>query len=71
MSVSRVPCGMLDEDDLDLAVWVGPGGIIGLIIVLVVWWCVHDNHEKCSERHCDKGLPVLMEHDCLCVEKAK
>lgn len=62
---------MLDDNDLDLVAFAGPGGVVGLLILLIVWWCVHDNHEKCSDMHCNRGRPVLMAHDCLCVEKAE
>lgn len=62
---------MLDDDDLGLVAFAGPGGLIGLILLLIVWWCVHDNHEKCAERHCDHGRPALVAHDCLCVDQAK
>jgi hypothetical protein len=68
---------MLDDDDLDFAVLAssGSGGwlgaILGLVVVVVVWYFVDQNKTECASLHCDRGTPQLMNHQCLCAEQAK
>lgn len=61
---------MLDEDDLDFAILVGPGGWFGILLVIIIAIFVYRNTEECEARHCDHGKPVLMRHECLCVDEA-
>ena len=69
---------MLDDDDLDLAIITstGPGGgcigaVVSIIVIGVVAYYVSQNKAECAEKHCDHGTPILTNHQCLCVEKAK
>ncbi len=62
---------MLDDSDFELAAFVGPGGLIGLILLIVIFYFVSKNHDRCADMHCDHGQPVLMAHDCLCLDKAR
>lgn len=68
---------MLDDSDLDFAIFAGLGGgfwgtLIGLLIVIVVAVCVCDNHKECSKMTCPDGQSAeLMAHQCLCVTKAQ
>ena len=69
---------MLDNDDLDFTILAtsGNGGgcigaLLGLIVVIVVWYFVDQNRQECAELHCDRGTPQLMNHQCLCAEQAK
>lgn len=68
---------MIDEDD---AMWVtvlmpsggGPFGFLfAVTVIALVWWKACSNEDACSHRHCDRGSPVLMHHECLCVENAR
>lgn len=66
---------MIDNDDVEwAAILSGGGGIVGVIgFFLVVFLAVRacQNEDICAERHCDKGTPVLTNHDCFCQEKAR
>jgi hypothetical protein len=62
---------MIDDSDVDFAVLAAPGGIVGVIIILVVAYFACTNKEDCMKRHCDRGHPVLTAHECLCLESAK
>jgi hypothetical protein len=63
---------MFDGDDVsDFALW-GPGGLVGLILLIILLFIVCGNEEECSKRTCPTGqVSALMEHECLCVTKAK
>ncbi len=68
---------MLDDSDLEFTAILTSesgggclGSIIGLIIVLVVWYFVDQNKTECAAMHCNRGTQ-LMNHKCLCVEEAK
>lgn len=41
--------------------------VLGIICTVIV--C--DNKKDCAEKTCTIGKPQLMNHQCLCVEKAK
>jgi len=62
---------MIDDDDVTLWVLGGPGGIFGLLIFIFMMYAACENTKECSQKKCDHGSPVLMKHECLCVEKAK
>lgn len=68
---------MLDDDDLEFTALIWPGGgwgmtIIGIIVIVVMAIIVSGNKEECAAKHCDNGgTSMLMNHECLCVEKAK
>lgn len=63
---------MIDDDDVTLAALAGPGGFIGLILVLVVAYFAYQNTTECEQKTCPGGKRArLMAHECLCVEEAK
>lgn len=67
---------MLDDNDLEFTALAWPNGgwilgILGVAVVVIMAIIVSGNHEECAKKHCDKGTPVLMENECLCVEKAQ
>lgn len=74
---------MLDDDDLDFAVLVGPVGngsgcvgitlfLISLAVIIAIAVVVSQNHDECAKRTCpERQKPVLMHHECLCVTEAK
>ncbi len=67
---------MTDDDDVMWAVILGPDGarwwisLIFIAILIGLWVVVSNNHAECAKMQCEKGQPVLMKHECLCVEKA-
>jgi hypothetical protein len=66
---------MIDDDDVDFAVLAWPSGgwvlaIIGAIVIIALLVVVERNKEECAAKHCDRGNPMLIKHECLCVEKA-
>lgn len=67
---------MTDDDDVLLAVVLFPEGsrwwisLIAITILIVLVLVVSDNRAECTKMHCESGAPVLMNHECLCVEKA-
>ena len=63
---------MIDEDDVTFTALVAPSGWIGLIILILVLVAYYSNQDECAKRSCPTGqTPVLMHHDCLCVERAR
>ena len=63
-----------DGDDFWLASLFTPGGlgIILLIIAVVLWIMAMSNDVDCSKKQCPLDMsPKLMNHECLCVTKAK
>ena len=62
---------MIDYDDAGDFAMFGPVGIVGLIIVIILFVCASMNDDDCQKKKCANGEPRLMNHDCLCVEKAK
>jgi len=67
---------MLDDDDANtlglLALLLeGPWGLILLLAFIVVSIAVCGNKKECATKHCDRGVPVLTNNECLCLEKAK
>lgn len=69
---------MLDDSDLDDVLWFWPDGIgwigavIGIIIAIIIAVVVAGNHEECAKKFCPNGQPArLLDHQCLCVEKAQ
>lgn len=62
---------MVDYDDVSFVAIAGPGGLIGLVILLIVLGLAVCNDSECSKMSCPSGgTPKLMHHECLCVEKA-
>lgn len=63
---------MIDDHDIDFAILSTPGGLIGsvvtLAIVIVLCLIVRDNRIECESHHCERGKPMLIEHECACVE---
>lgn len=50
----------------------GVGGIILLLIALFMWLGARDNAAACAQKTCPGGQsPRLMDHDCLCAERAR
>lgn len=68
---------MLDDSDLDFEILAWPNGgwiitVLGFIVFIVMLVIVSDNKEECAKKHCDNGgTSVLLNHECLCVEKAR
>lgn len=68
---------MLDDDDVDdfwLAMLFSPPGWLGLVLcVLFILVAVQvcSNKDECARKRCDRGKPVLMENDCMCMDRAK
>ena len=68
---------MIDDDDVTWVTMFMPtgGGPFGLLlavaVIVFVWWRACSNDDECAKRHCDRGSPALMHHECLCVEKAR
>lgn len=68
---------MIDHEDADMMWMIALIGdnpvlfVLGLIAAGIVAFIACQNDDECSKRHCDRGHPVLMEHDCMCVETAK
>lgn len=66
---------MIDNDDVEwAAILSGGGGLFGLAMLVVFVFVAFQacrNEDICAERHCDKGTPVLTNHDCFCQEKAR
>lgn len=66
---------MLDDDDVDFAILMWPSGgwvvgILGFILIVVMLLIVQNNKNECSEMRCARGgSPILMHHECLCVER--
>jgi hypothetical protein len=65
---------MLDDDDLEFTALAWPAGglvitLLGLILLVLVWVAVSKNKDECAQQHCRTGSPVLMHHECLCVER--
>lgn len=65
-------CVMLDDDDaMDFAL-LGPGGLIGAVILILIVIAVYTNHGECEQRSCPGAQkPELVDHRCLCVTEAK
>lgn len=68
---------MLDDDDLELFAIAGTpsgggclGGIVSIVLIGVLWYFVHQNHEECAQKHCASphAVPTLQNHACQCVE---
>jgi len=50
----------------------GVGGAILLILALVFFLAAAGNEADCKKKSCPGGqTPRLMDHDCLCAERAK
>lgn len=69
---------MLDERDVEhaeLATLFIPWGVwlaIAFVLLLGVAWIVKENQSGCAVKHCPEGMqPRLIDHDCLCVHRAR
>ncbi len=41
-----------------------------LIAIGIVLMFAASNASDCSKRHCETGVPRVIDHNCICVEKA-
>ena len=68
---------MIDDDDVTetALLWPEAGGVIGwvmgLIVIGLLVYFAYQNHNECAGKHCDHGVPRLLDHKCLCVEEVK
>lgn len=69
---------MLDDSDIDDVVELGvlmpnsaPGCLLWIALLIVVAVLVARNREECAALHCPEGEPTLLNHECLCVQKAR
>lgn len=68
---------MIDESDVEdaglfAALSPGLGGaLLFIALALVLAYFASSNAEECGERKCERGRPKLMNHECLCVERAE
>lgn len=67
---------MIDDSDVDFAILASMGtrGWVSVVFavaafVLMVARC--SSEDECGKRHCDKGKPTVVAHECVCVEKAR
>lgn len=63
-----------DGDDFWLAslFFEGPFGLLLLAVAVAIWIIAAQNSGECEKKTCpDLQAPKLMEHECLCVTKAK
>lgn len=65
---------MLDDDDIDFAILAWPDGgwilfVIGVIAIIVMAVIVDGNKKECAAKHCEHGVGMLANHECVCVEK--
>lgn len=62
---------MIDYDDATFPAW-GVGGVVGLVLTIILLVIAMSNDADCAKKTCPNGgQPRLMDHDCLCAEKAK
>ncbi len=53
----------------DVGGWIlGILGVVGFIVLLFV---LRQNTAECVAKHCERGVPRIVEYQCLCVEKPK
>lgn len=71
---------MFDHEDADdsvlAAALLAPATWLGLLlvvgVVLLAWQWSRESEEECARRVCPEGTSSrLLDHDCLCVAKAK
>ena len=68
---------MIDDDDVTetALLWPEGGGVIGAVVGLLVIgtlaYFACQNKAECADKHCDHGVPRLLDHKCLCVEEVK
>jgi hypothetical protein len=63
---------VIDWDDVELALGVVPLCLLGLVVVLVVTCIAFGNSKECAQKACPNGgQPRLLQHECLCLEKAQ
>lgn len=68
---------MIDEDDALLATVLasdsafGPvSGFVVLVFLGFIWWGACHDKAECQQMHCAHGAPVIVAHECACVEAA-
>lgn len=62
---------MIDYHDAEFPLW-GVGGGLGLVLAIVMLIIASMNDSECQQKRCPNGQqPRLLDHDCLCVERAK
>ncbi len=68
---------MIDDDDVDMMILSAPtnggwvGGLIVLVAVLFLALLAHLDREECGRRACVRGEPMVVNHECFCVETAR
>lgn len=68
---------MLDDDDVEFTALAFPvtgpiSFVLFLITIIIMLVVVSHNKDECAAMHCDNGGQAqLLNHQCLCVEKAK
>lgn len=65
---------MLDDEDIDFMILAWPSGgwivaLVGLVAIVIMCAVVSGNKKECAESHCSHGSGMLVEHECVCVEK--
>ncbi len=67
---------MLDDNDMDFAIFATPthpvGCLIWLVVLVILAFVIYDNKKECAEMSCESGQTAqLLNHQCLCVTPAK
>lgn len=64
---------MIDDSDGDFVLLLAPGGIAGvffLVAAVVIYIIAAGNQDECESKQCRTGSAKLIDHECLCVERA-
>lgn len=68
---------MLDDNDFDDVAELGvlmPNSALGcflwIALLIVVAVVIARNRQECAALHCPQGQAQLLNHECLCVQKA-
>ena len=65
---------MIDDDDVEFTALAWPEGglfviLLGFAVLILMCVVVSQNKDECAQRRCRTGSAVLLNHECLCVEK--
>lgn len=62
-----------DSEDFMLLSFLvdGPIGWVALVLALCVAAIALSNRRDCSKRTCAHGEPAVVQHECVCLEKAR